>query len=287
MNPAVKQTASARQRLGSGAASGLVWVIRVILPISHDVAAVAPRVGFVESRVECDKLDHVNFEASSSKKPAEVARMFDYAAPSYDLMNALLSIGQDAHWRDATTAALDAKPGERVLDLAAGTGASSAPLLHAGADVFSLDRSEGMVAVGRARHPEIVFSVGDGEALPFADGAFDAVTVSFGLRNMTHPVAVLRELARVTAAGGRLIICEFSRPTPLWLRAAYYGWLRLVMPLASILSRNPASYHYLAQSILEWPNQKVVAGWLRSAGWHDVAYRNLSGGIVALHRGTR
>ena len=287
MNPPARHTTNARQRLGSGAGKVLFWVIRVILPISYQPRPAIRPIRFVECRVECDKLDHVNFEASSSKKPAEVARMFDYVAPSYDLMNDLLSIGQDAHWRAATTAALDVKPGERVLDLAAGTGASSAPLVQAGADVWSLDRSEGMVAVGRARHPEIVFAVGDGETLPFADGSFDAVTVSFGLRNMTHPVAVLRELARVTAEGGRLVICEFSTPTRLWLRAAYYGWLRLVIPIASIISRNPASYHYLAQSILEWPNQRVVAGWLRSAGWHDVAFRNLSGGIVALHRGRR
>jgi len=213
--------------------------------------------------------------------------MFDGVAPSYDLMNALLSLGQDAHWRQATTAALDAKPGERVLDLAAGTGASSLPLVRAGARVFAVDRSTGMVAEGRHRHPGIAYIVGDGEALPFADATFDAATVSFGLRNMTHPVAVLRELARVTAPGGRLVICEFSTPGPLWLRAVYYGWLRLVIPLESLLSANPASYIYLAQSILDWPSQRMVAGWLREAGWTQVAHRNLSGGIVALHRGRR
>jgi len=135
--------------------------------------------------------------------------------------------------------------------------------------------------------PEACFVVGDGQALPFADGVFDAVTVSFGLRNMPHPVQVLRELARVTAIGGRLVVCEFSTPVPLWLRAAYYGWLRLVIPIASIFSANPASYVYLAQSILDWPSQSVVASWLRDAGWHSVEHRNLTGGIVALHRGVR
>ena len=229
----------------------------------------------------------MNFRSSPAKHPADVAMMFDSVAPRYDLMNALMSLGQDAHWRRATTAALDVQPGELVLDLAAGTGTSAAPLVQAGADVCCLDRSLGMVEIGRSRLPEACFVVGDGQALPFADGVFDAVTVSFGLRNMPHPVQVLRELARVTAIGGRLVVCEFSTPVPLWLRAAYYGWLRLVIPIASIFSANPASYVYLAQSILDWPSQSVVASWLRDAGWHSVEHRNLTGGIVALHRGVR
>ena len=229
----------------------------------------------------------MNFRSSPAKHPADVAQMFDSVAPRYDRMNALLSLGQEARWRRATTAALHVLPGERVLDLAAGTGTSSVPLLQAGAEVCSLDRSAGMVAVGHNRLPEVCYVVGDGEALPFADGVFDAVTVSFGLRNMPHPVQVLRELARVTAVGGRLVVCEFSTPVPLWLRAVYYGWLRLVIPIESILSANPASYVYLAQSILDWPNQRIVASWLHDAGWHDVEHRNLADGIVALHRGVR
>ena len=223
----------------------------------------------------------------ADKRPAVVARMFDGTAARYDLMNALLSLGQDAWWRRATTAALAVRPGERVLDLAAGTGTSSAPLQRAGGQVWALDRSPGMVQVGRRRQPGIDFVVGDGAALPFGDQVFDAVTVSFGLRNMPSPVAVLRELARVTKPGGRLVVCEFSTPVPKWLRAAYRLWLGRVMPLAARLSSNPASYHYLAESILAWPPQGVVAGWLREAGWHDVAYKNLTGGIVALHRGRR
>jgi len=213
--------------------------------------------------------------------------MFDSVAPRYDFINTLLSMHQDVHWRRATTEALNPSQGERVLDLAAGTGTSSWPLIEAGADVWSLDRSPGMVTVGQQRQPDIVFAVGDAHALPFANQAFDAVTISFGLRNMPHPVAVLRELHRVTTKGGRLVVCEFSTPVRLWLKALYAIWLRIVVPIASNFSHNPDSYLYLAQSILDWPNQKTVNAWLREAGWHHVAHRNLTGGIVALHRGTR
>lgn len=225
--------------------------------------------------------------ATADKRPAEVARMFDDVAPRYDLMNDLLSLGQDARWRRAATAALAVRPGERVLDLAAGTGTSTEPLVRAGAQVFGLDRSEGMVEVGRHRHPEVTFAVGDALALPFADEAFDAVTVSFGLRNMPSPLDVLGELARVTKPGGRLVVCEFSTPTAAWLRWAYRWWLRRVMPVAAKLSSNPLGYSYLAQSIMSWPSQTIVADWLTAAGWRGVAYKNLSGGIVALHQGWR
>ena len=229
----------------------------------------------------------MNFRATISKRPADVAHMFDFVAPRYDFMNTLLSFGRDANWRRATAEALRVLPGERVLDLAAGTGKSSAPLVRAGAYVYSLDRSEGMVTVAKKNQSGMAFAVGDGIALPFADGVFDAVTVSFGLRNMPAPVAVLRELARVTAPGGRLVVCEFSTPTAPWLRNAYRYWLPRAIPLVSRLSPNPVSYDYLAQSIIDWPGQKTVAGWLRQAGWRDVSYQNLTAGIVALHRGWR
>jgi len=230
-------------------------------------------------------------EATAAKRPVEVARMFDFVAPRYDLMNALLSAGHDAHWRRATTSALAVRSGERVLDLAAGTGTSTVPLCKAGGQVWALDRSVGMVIVGRKRLANcahnINFTVGDAAALPFADDMFDAVTVSFGLRNMPAPVEVLRQLARVTKPGGRIVICEFSTPVPALLRSAYRTWLGRVMPLAAQLSSHPASYRYLAQSILDWPPQTTVADWMAEAGWKSVAYKNLTGGIVALHKGWR
>jgi len=221
--------------------------------------------------------------------------MFDFVAPRYDTMNSVLSVGQDARWRRQTAVALDVLPGERVLDLAAGTGTSSVPLCQAGAQVWALDRSVGMLRVGQQRLDcagaspgnNIHFVAGDAAALPFADAVFDAVTVSFGLRNMPNPVGALRELARVTRPGGRVVLCEFSTPTAGWLRLAHRVWLGHVMPLAAKLSSHPLSYGYLAQSIMDWPDQGTVTHWLYEAGWKDVAHKNLTGGVVALHKGWR
>jgi len=232
----------------------------------------------------CEKLEGVN---QSEKRPATVARMFDSVAPRYDVMNDLLSLWQDASWRRATAKALGVRGDERVLDVAAGTGTSAAPLAATGADVYALDRSRGMVKLGRLNQPAVTFVVGDAAALPFADASFDAVTVSFGLRNMPHPEAVLAELARVTRSGGRLVVCEFSTPRRGLLRLAHSIWLNHVMPFAARFSTHPASYRYLAESIATWPGPDVVARWLEGAGWHSVEVKPLTGGIVALHRGWR
>jgi demethylmenaquinone methyltransferase/2-methoxy-6-polyprenyl-1,4-benzoquinol methylase len=181
-----------------------------------------------------------------------------------------------------------ARPGERVLDLAAGTGTSSAAFARDGVDVVPCDFSTGMVAVGKERHPELPFVAGDAMRLPFADASFDAVTISFGLRNLVHTEGGLREMLRVTRPGGRLVVCEFS--TPAWApgRAAYDRYLRTVLPrIAALVSSNAEAYRYLAESIQDWPDQVRLAAVLHGAGWRSVAYRNLSGGIVALHRARR
>ena len=150
--------------------------------------------------------------AELDKQPHEVAAMFDDVAARYDLTNDVLSMGQDRRWRRAVVRAVDARPGQRVLDLAAGTGTSSEPFAAAGADVVPCDFSLGMLAVGKARRPDLPFTAGDATALPFADDSFDAVTISFGLRNVQHPKAALDEMYRVLKPGGRVIICEFSKP---------------------------------------------------------------------------
>jgi len=232
----------------------------------------------------CEKLEGVN---PSVKRPTAIARMFDSVAPRYDIMNDVLSLGQDIGWRIATTRSLELMPGERVLDVAAGTGTSAAPLVKTGAEVLALDRSPGMVTEGRRRQPHVEFTVGDAMALPFKDGAFDAITISFGLRNLPDPPAALAEMARVTRPGGRLVVCEFSKPRWGWLRLAHSFWLRHVMPLAARLSTHPDSYNYLAETITAWPPATEIARWMDSAGWHDIKIRQLTGGIVALHRGTR
>jgi len=227
-------------------------------------------------------------KADLSKTPRDVAAMFDGVARGYDRTNAVLSVGNAALWRIATVRAVDPQPGERILDIAAGTGTSSIALAKTGATVVALDFSQGMVEEGRRRHPHLHFVHGDAEKLPFADGEFDAVTISFGLRNVQQPEVALAEMHRVLKPGGRVVICEFSRPPLGFLRAGYHAYLRHVMPvIAGAASSNPTAYTYLFESIRHWPEQTILSQWLRTAGFGRVGYRNLSWGVVALHRGLR
>jgi demethylmenaquinone methyltransferase/2-methoxy-6-polyprenyl-1,4-benzoquinol methylase len=214
--------------------------------------------------------------------------MFDGVARGYDRTNAVLSVGNAALWRIATVKAVDPQPGERILDIAAGTGTSSVALAKSGAEVVALDFSPGMVDEGRRRHPDLQFVQGDAEKLPFGEAEFDAVTISFGLRNVQHPEIALAEMHRVLKPGGRVVICEFSRPPFSVLRWGYQAYLKYVMPLiAGAASSNPDAYRYLFESIEAWPEQKVLCQWLRTARFTRVGYRNLSVGVVALHRGRK
>ncbi len=229
--------------------------------------------------------------ASLNKVPADVAAMFDQVAHRYDLTNTVLSLGQDRRWRRAAAQAVDLRQGELALDLAAGTGTSaSALVIGTGARVIACDFSLGMLLAGARRGvaPGVTFVAGDGLSLPFRGGTFDAVTVSFGLRNLHDPDAGLAELARVTRPGGRLVVCEFSRPTWKPFRTVYADYLMRALPsLARLVSSNPDAYVYLAESIRAWPDQRELAEHIAKSGWSGVRWRNLSGGIVALHRATR
>lgn len=229
--------------------------------------------------------------ADLSKQPADVAAMFDAVSARYDRTNAVLSVGNAALWRIATTRTVAPAAGERILDLAAGTGTSSAALAARGASVVAVDFSPGMLEVGRRRYAGrrgIEFVAADATQLPFADGSFDATTISFGLRNVAEPLTALAEMFRVTRPGGRIVICEFSRPPSVLLRRAYFEYLHRVMPIVSAVTSSHAdAYRYLGASIEAWPDQATLSGWLRGTGFQDVRYRNLSGGIVALHRGVK
>lgn len=230
--------------------------------------------------------------ADLAKQPAEVAAMFDDVAPRYDLVNDVLSLGRDRSWRKVVARAVGATKGERVLDVAAGTGTSSASFTTDGADCVACDFSLGMLTQGvRQRGGADVggvrFVAGDALALPFADESFDAVTISFGLRNVHDVDAALRDLLRVTKPGGRLVICEFSAPVFTPFRRLYDGYLAVVPAIVKKVSSNPDSYVYLAESIRAWPAQSELAGRIAAAGWRGVAWRNLTGGIVAVHRASR
>jgi demethylmenaquinone methyltransferase/2-methoxy-6-polyprenyl-1,4-benzoquinol methylase len=226
--------------------------------------------------------------AELDKAPADVAAMFDRVAARYDLVNDLLALGQTRIWRSIVVNAVDPKPGQQILDLAAGTGTSSAPFAKRGAYVVPCDFSLGMLAVGKQRQPDLPFVAGDAMNLPFKDGVFDAVTISFGLRNVQDHDRALQEMLRVTRPGGVLVVCEFSAPVWKPFRTLYTEYLMKALPaIARKTSSNPAAYEYLAESIRAWPDQTQLAAKIRAAGWGKVQWRNATGGIVAIHRATK
>ena len=228
------------------------------------------------------------------KDAALVQAMFDRVAPRYDLANRVLSLGQDGRWRRVTAMAADPE-GARVLDVAAGPGNVAVELVRRGAvEVTALDLSFNMLHEGARRADRdahrrpIRWVVGDALALPFPDAAFDAVTISFGLRNVPDPEAALAEFARITVPGGRVVVCEFADPTWAPFRRLYRRYLVGMLPrVAALVSSSAPAYRYLADSILAWPSRDEVAGWLVAAGFEDVSVRDLSAGIVAVHRGVR
>ena len=226
--------------------------------------------------------------ASLDKQPNEVAAMFDGVSARYDRTNTLLSFGLDRSWRSSTRSALALRVGERCLDLAAGTLVSTEELSLSGAYVVGADLSQGMLRVGHRARPGLPALAADALALPFPDGCFDAVTISFGLRNISKVGDALRELLRVTRPGGRLVVCEFSHPPSKAFNGLYRFYNDRVLPVvAKSVSSNAEAYDYLNESIRDWPDQRTLAAWIRQAGWTDVAHRNLSMGIVALHRATK
>ena len=215
--------------------------------------------------------------ADLNKDPKEIASMFDSLASRYDVMDALMTGGLDRVWMTALRKAVAPHPGERILDLAAGTGASSAALAKGGAEVVACDLSEGMIEVGRERHPEIEFVHG-----------FDAVTISWGLRNIPDPELALREMARVVRPRGRLVVLEFSTPPSRVFRGMYNAYQSTVMPaIARLVSTNDGAYDYLVESIRAWPAQEELGRMIAANGWSEVEYRNLTGGIACMHRAVK
>lgn len=222
--------------------------------------------------------------ANMDKNPQEVAAMFDGVARRYDIVNDLLSLGRTKAWRRAATKVIAPAPGMKILDLAAGTGSSSAPLAAAGADVIAADFSEGMIAAGKKARPDLTFIKADALDLPFPDHSFDLLTISFGLRNTQNAELALAEALRVVKPGGRLVVVEFSSPTFAPFRAIYMNYLMRALPaIAKVTSSNPDAYIYLADSIRAWPDQKGLAAAIVEAGWIQVGWKNLTGGVVAIH----
>lgn len=211
--------------------------------------------------------------------------MFDRVAEHYDITNDVLSLGQVRLWRRAAVEAVNPAEGQTILDIAAGTGTSTEALASHGAEVVGCDLSPGMLEVARRKHPELLFVEANATRLPFARGSFDAVTISFGIRNVEDVEGALREMLRVTKPGGKLVIVEFSTPTSRWFRRLYFWYLKRILPrVASITSTHDSAYGYLTESITDWPDQSTFGRKIRQAGWKRVAHRNLTGGLVAIHR---
>jgi demethylmenaquinone methyltransferase / 2-methoxy-6-polyprenyl-1,4-benzoquinol methylase len=244
------------------------------------------------------KTTHFGYkQVPEEEKAQRVAGVFDSVARRYDLMNDLMSVGLHRTWKDFTLRMANLRPGDRALDVAGGTGDLAAGLARqVGADGLTVltDINETMLARGRDRlinegHvANVRFAQANAEALPFADGTFDCVTIGFGLRNVTDKPAALASMRRVLKPGGQLLVLEFSHPTSSALKPLYDTYSFRVLPfLGKLVARDEASYRYLAESIRMHPDQEKLLAMMREAGFEDCSYHNLAGGIVAVHRGRR
>ncbi len=225
----------------------------------------------------------------------QIQRMFTGIAGRYDLLNHLLSMGTDFYWWYRMARASGAGPGRSFLDVAAGTGDSSLALARRGAEVISTDFTLAMLALGPAKFRRkelenlIWASVGaDAQTLPFRSDSFDGVTICYGLRNVEDRVLACAEFLRVLKPGGRLTVLEFSHPRWGWLRGLYGWYSRVVLPrLGGWVSGDPEAYTYLPESICSFPDQEALARALERAGFEKVTWKNLTGGIAALHLGCK
>ena len=244
------------------------------------------------------KTTHFGFEEVAWEDKAQRVRgVFDSVAPRYDLMNDLMSGGLHRVWKQFTLSQTHLRPGQRALDVAGGTGdlarGLAAQVGEQGLVVLS-DINGAMLAHGRDRLLDlgltrgIAYAQANAERLPFADSSFDCVTIAFGLRNVTDKAAALASMRRVLRPGGQLMVLEFSQPVAPGLKPLYDTYSFRVLPfLGRVIARDEDSYRYLAESIRKHPDQETLLGMMREAGLEDCRYHNLSGGIVALHRGYR
>jgi demethylmenaquinone methyltransferase/2-methoxy-6-polyprenyl-1,4-benzoquinol methylase len=246
---------------------------------------------------ESAKVDFGYQEVPAAEKAQRVRAVFDSVADKYDLMNDLMSAGVHRLWKRYTLSQTGLRPGQAALDVAGGTGdiaAGMAKQVGANGLVVLSDINAAMLEVGRNRLLDrglmhnVRFSLANAECLPFEDESFDCVTIAFGLRNVTDKPAALASMRRVLRPGGRLLVLEFSKPVVPGLKPVYDVYSFSVLPwLGKRIAGDADSYQYLAESIRRFPDQETLCNMMREAGLEDCRYHNLSGGIVALHKGFR
>lgn len=244
-----------------------------------------------------DTTDFGYTEVPVTEKAARVRAVFESVAGNYDLMNDLMSAGAHRLWKRFALSQTGLRPGQRALDVAGGTGdlaAGMATQVGAGGLVILTDINAAMLAQGRDALTDrgfvgnVRYSIANAECLPFPDSSFDCITIGFGLRNVTDKAAALRSMTRALKPGGQLLILEFSHPTAPGLKPVYDAYSFSVLPwLGKVVAKDEASYRYLAESIRRFPDQPTLLGMMQEAGLENCSYHNLSGGIVALHRGYR
>ncbi|TAK48181.1 MAG: class I SAM-dependent methyltransferase [Xanthobacteraceae bacterium] len=220
---------------------------------------------------------------SAPERRALIRQVFVEVAPRYDIMNDLMSFGIHRLWKDRFAAAAGARAGEIVVDLASGTGDIARRLAATGATVVAVDPGIAMLRAGRRRETPFLQVAAEGETLPFPDNSIDCLTIAFGIRNVTQMNAALAEIHRVLRPGGRFLCLEFSR-AQAWLRPFYALWSVAAIPLlGAVIAQSRAAYRYLVESIRRFPDQREFASIIAAAGFEDVAHRNLSFGIAAIH----
>lgn len=245
---------------------------------------------------ESDNKTHFGFEkVSFNEKTKKVSRVFHQVAPRYDLMNDLMSFGIHRLWKKFAVELASIRPHHIVLDLAAGTGDLSlkmAPLLGQKGHLYVTDINESMLQIARKRMVEeglvnnVHYLQVNAQSIPFPDNTFDCVTIGFGLRNVTHKEIALKAIYHALKPGGKIIILEFSHPTSITVKSIYDLYSFNILPLVGkFVANDEQSYRYLAESIRMHPNQNDLCHMMGDAGFENCQYHNLTGGIVAIHRG--
>jgi len=225
---------------------------------------------------------------SGQSRARKVNELFASIAPRYDRINDIQSFGMHHKWKRRVVARAALKQGDRALDTCCGTGDISEPLARTGASVCGLDFTQEMLEVARRRDPDIEYIQGDAMDLPFADNTFDAVTVGFGLRNLADWEQGLREMHRVAKPGGRLLVLDFGRPdNPIW-RAAYFAYLRVIVPVyGKLFYKNWSAYAYILESLKNYPAQRGVERGMNDLECRDVEVINFFGGAMSINFGVK